>query len=302
MNKIDTLIIGSGPAGLTAAIYTARAQRTTVVLAGPTQGGQLTKTTDIENFPGVGAINGYTLMSQMQDQAIQNGATVVRDSATEVNLNEKIVKTESGETYNPRTIIITTGSTPRTLQIPGEQEMYGKGVSTCATCDGMFYRDKHVAIVGGGDTAMEEATFLAKFCKKVTVLNRTEKYRASKIMLLRAQGIENIEFKSEAVVKEVLVKDGQFAGIRVNKSGTTRTMKVDGLFLAIGHTPNSELFSELKKTDSGHVLAHNQVITNIDGVFAAGEIVDHRYRQAITSAGLGCMAAIEAEHYLESIK
>ena len=300
----DVIIIGSGPAGYTAAIYTARAKLQPLVLAGSvTAGGALMQTTDVENFPGFpDGIMGPNLMEELQKQAERFGAEVLFEDAIEVDLkaSPKVIKTDS-ETYLAKAVIIATGSKYKELGVPGEKELSGHGVSWCATCDGFFFREKHIAVVGGGDSALEEAMFLTRFGKSVTLVHRRDKLRASKIMQERAFANPKIKFQwdSEPVAVE---GEGKASGLRVRNvhSGEETVLPVDGIFIAIGHKPRSELFAgQLPTNPDGYLEVEGRSTrTAIEGVFACGDVVDHVYRQAITAAGSGCSAAIDAERWL----
>jgi thioredoxin reductase (NADPH) len=300
----DVIIIGSGPAGYTAAIYTARAKLQPLVLAGSvTAGGALMQTTDVENFPGFpDGIMGPNLMEELQKQAERFGAEVLFEDAIEVDLkaSPKVIKTDS-ETYLAKAVIIATGSKYKELGVPGEKELSGHGVSWCATCDGFFFREKHIAVVGGGDSALEEAMFLTRFGKSVTLVHRRDKLRASKIMQERAFANPKIKFQwdSEPVAVE---GEGKASGLRVRNvhSGEETVLPVDGIFIAIGHEPRSELFAgQLPTNPDGYLEVEGRTTrTAIEGVFACGDVVDHVYRQAITAAGSGCSAAIDAERWL----
>jgi thioredoxin reductase (NADPH) len=300
----DVIIIGSGPAGYTAALYAARARLHPLVFEGSvTSGGALMNTTDVENFPGFpDGVLGPDLMDAVRKQAERFGAELVPDDVTEVDLTAtpKVVKS-NGDTYLARTIIIATGSGYRELGAPGEKRLGGHGVSWCATCDGFFFRDQDIAVVGGGDSAMEEATFLTRFAKSVTVVHRRDSLRASKIMQDRAQANPKVEFALDSEVVEVL-GDDRVSGARLRnvKTGEERTLPITGLFVAIGHDPRSELFTgQLPTDDEGYLLVEPpSTRTEIDGVFAAGDVVDRNYRQAVTAAGTGCAAALDAERWL----
>jgi thioredoxin reductase (NADPH) len=302
----NVIIIGSGPAGYTAALYAARAQLKPLVFEGSvTAGGALMKTTDVENFPGFpDGILGPELMDSIRKQAERFGAELVPDDVTEVDLtaDPKVVKTDS-ETYLARAVIIATGSKYRELSVPGERLLGGHGVSWCATCDGFFFRGHDIAIVGGGDSAMEEATFLTRFAKSVTVIHRRDTLRASKIMQERAFANPKIKFLWDSEVLEVL-GDDKVTGLRVRnvKDGTEQKLAVTGLFVAIGHDPRSDLFAGQLDTDPDGYLVVSQPSTRtaIDGVFACGDVVDRTYRQAVTAAGTGCAAALDAERWLAS--
>jgi thioredoxin reductase (NADPH) len=301
----DVVIIGSGPAGYTAAIYAARAQLNPVVLEGAvTAGGALMNTTDVENYPGFpDGVMGPELMEKMRAQAERFGAELVTDDAVEVHLDGdiKTVRTGNGETYRAKAIILATGSGYRKLGIPDEDRLSGHGVSWCATCDGFFFRDQDIVVVGGGDSAMEEATFLTRFAAKVTIVHRRDEFRASKIMADRALENPKIEVMWDSEVVELLGENKlQGVVVRNRKTGDDTTLPVTGLFVAIGHDPRSELIKgQIDLDDEGYVLVRNgSTATNVDGVFACGDLVDHTYRQAITAAGTGCSAALDAERWL----
>ena len=310
----DVVIIGSGPAGLTAAVYAARANLEPllvegVVEGGPT-GGQLTLTTEVENYPGFpDGITGPELILGMRAQAERFGTRFVTEDVTEVDLGGalKTLRTASGATITTRALIIATGAKPRRLEVPGETELWGSGVSACATCDGFFFKEKHVVIVGGGDTAMEEAIFLTKFASKVTIVHRRDGFRASPIMVDRAQSHEKIEILTPYLVDEVLgVEEGKLTGIRLRHAETGETLDyaTDGLFVAIGHDPTTKLFVDwLDHDENGYLVTKpRSTETNIPGVFAAGDVQDHVYRQAITAAGSGCQAALDAERFLAELE
>ena len=300
----DVIIIGSGPAGYTAALYAARARLRPLVFEGSvTAGGALMNTTDVENFPGFpDGVLGPDLMDAVRKQAERFGAELVADDVTEVDLaaTPKVVKV-GGDTYLARTVIIATGSGYRELGVPGEKRLGGHGVSWCATCDGFFFRDQDIAVVGGGDSAIEEATFLTRFARSVTVIHRRDALRASKIMQDRAMANEKIRFAWDSEVVEVL-GDDRVSGARIRNTttGETSTLAITGLFVAIGHDPRSELFIGQLPTDADGYLLVEQPSTRtaLDGVFAAGDVVDHTYRQAVTAAGTGCAAALDAERWL----
>ncbi len=295
-------ILGSGPAGLTAAIYAARGDLFPLVIEGIEAGGQLMLTTDVENYPGfVDGIMGPELMEQMRKQAARFGAEYVTDNATEVDFSRRpfTVKT-SDQTILSDAVVIATGAAARMLDVPGERELLGHGVSTCATCDGFFFRDQELLVVGGGDSAVEEAIFLTKYASRVTVVHRRDKLRASKIMQDRAFENPKIGFLWDSVVTEI-VGDGQVSGAKIQnvKTGEDKMVEAAGVFVAIGHIPNTRLFEGQLELDGGYIVTHSGTQTSVPGVFAAGDVVDHRYRQAITAAGMGCMAAMDAERYLE---
>jgi thioredoxin reductase (NADPH) len=301
------IIIGSGPAGLTAAIYAARANLQPLVLAGGMYGGQLMLTTEVENYPGFpDGIMGPDLMMKFREQAERFGARVENVDVTSVDFSRKgefIVRT-SDETYEAKTVVLATGASARWLEIPGEEKLRGRGVSTCATCDGAFFKNKHIVVAGGGDSAMEEALFLTRFGHKVTVIHRRESLRASKIMADRAQAHEKIDFLWNTVVEEVL-GDGVMTGLRLHnvKDNSHYDFDADALFIAIGHTPNTDIFKgQIDLDAAGYIESPDGVRTNIEGVFVAGDVNDIRYKQAITAAGAGCRAAMDAEKYLEALE
>jgi thioredoxin reductase (NADPH) len=300
----DVIIIGSGPAGYTAALYAARGRLKPLLFEGSvTAGGALMNTTDVENFPGFpDGILGPELMDNIRKQAERFGATLLPEDVTEVDLraNPKVIK--AGEdTYLARTVIVATGSRYRELDVAGEKRLSGHGVSWCATCDGFFFRDTDIAVVGGGDSAMEEATFLTRFARSVTIVHRRDTLRASKIMQHRAMTNPKIKFAWDSEVAEVL-GDDRVSGLKLRnlKTGEESVLPVTGMFIAIGHDPRSELFAgQLPMNDEGYLLVdHPTSNTEIDGVFAAGDVVDHIYRQAVTAAGTGCAAALDAERWL----
>jgi thioredoxin reductase (NADPH) len=300
----DVIIIGSGPAGYTAAVYAARAKLRPLVFEGSvTAGGALMQTTDVENFPGFpDGILGPDLMDGLRKQAERFGAELAADDVTEVDLRArpKVVRTDS-ETYYAKSVIIATGSKYRELGVPGEKELAGHGVSWCATCDGFFFRDQDIAVVGGGDSALEEATFLTRFARSVTLVHRRGALRASKIMQDRARANPKITFLWDSEVAE-MVGDGKLTGLRIRstRTGGEHVLPVTGVFVAIGHSPRSELFTEELGTDpDGYLLVEQPTTrTAIEGVFACGDVVDRTYRQAVTAAGTGCAAAIDAERWL----
>ncbi len=306
----DVIILGTGCAGLTAAIYCARANLKPLVIEGILPGGQLTTTSDVENYPGFPeGIDGFTMMDQMRKQAGRFGSRYENDNITSADFSNtvKIIKSEYNS-YEARAIIIATGASPKLLGIPGENEMYGgKGVTTCATCDGAFYRDMEVVVVGGGDSACEEALFLTRFCSNITLIHRRDTLRASNIMADRALAHEKIFPLWDTVPEEILPDDqGNVSGLRVLniKTGKQSELACKGVFIAIGHTPNTQPFKGiLKLDDEGYIIpeAGSQVRTHIPGVYTAGDCADHVYRQAVTAAGMGCQAAIDAERWLAEL-
>lgn len=302
----DVVIVGSGPAGYTAAIYTARAGFKPVVVAGAlAAGGALMNTTEVENFPGFPeGVLGPELMDNMRQQAEKFGADIRYEDAYTLELEGDIKKiTLEDETLLARSVILATGSEYRHMNVPGEEEFSGRGVSFCATCDGFFFRDKHVIVVGGGDSAMEEATFLTKFASKVTVVHRRDQLRASKAMADRALANEKIEFAWNSVIEEVL-GDSAVTGVRLRSTvdDSTRVLDADGVFVAIGHLPRTAVLSgQVALDEAGYILVNDPgTATSLPGVFACGDAVDHTYRQAITAAGSGCRAALDAQNWLES--
>jgi thioredoxin reductase (NADPH) len=300
------LIVGAGPAGLTAALYTARANLHPIVLEGAEAGGQLMLTTEVENYPGFPAgILGPELMGKMREQAQRFGAEFVTADATKVDLAGPPFRAwvEDVE-YTGKALIVSTGAKAKMLGLPGERQYLGRGVSTCATCDGFFFRGQELAVVGGGDSALEEATFLTRFATKVTVVHRRDRLRASKVMQDRANANPKIEFAWNSVVEDVLGEQ-TVHGVRLRnlQDGSETVLPVSGVFVAIGHTPNTELFAgQLELDEAGYIVTPRppSTATSVDGVFASGDVVDHTYRQAVTAAGTGCAAAIDAERWLEA--
>ncbi|KAA8890545.1 thioredoxin-disulfide reductase [Nocardia colli] len=299
----DLIIVGSGPAGYTAAVYAARAELQPLVFEGTQFGGALMTTTEVENFPGFrDGIMGPDLMEEMREQAKRFGADIRTEDVDALDLSGPIKTVTVGdETYQAYAVILAMGSAARYLNVPGEQELLGRGVSACATCDGFFFKNQDIVVVGGGDSAMEEATFLTKFAASVTIVHRREEFRASRIMLERAKANEKIKFRLNAEVAEVK-GDGSVTSLvlRDTRTGETSELAATGLFVAIGHDPRSELVrDQVELDDEGYVqVVHPSTATEVAGVFAAGDLVDHTYRQAITAAGTGCRAAIDAERWL----
>jgi len=303
----NVVIIGSGPAGLTAALYSARANLQPLVIEGVEAGGQLMMTTLVENFPGHrDGIMGPELMAQMREQTAKFGAEFLQGNVTRVELDETpfAITTSEGD-FHATTIIIATGASARLLGLPSERTLMGHGVSTCATCDGYFFRGQEIAVVGGGDSAMEEAMFLTRFATKVTLVHRRDVFRASKIMLDKARANPKIAWMIDTEVEEIIDGGkGEVTGMRVRNSKTNvhAELPVAGVFVAIGHTPNTALFrGQLEMDSNGYILTHDGTKTSVRGVFACGDVQDHVYRQAVTAAGTGCMAALDAEHYIDRI-
>jgi len=302
MTHEKLIIIGSGPAGLTAALYAARADLSPLVFEGVAAGGQLMITTDVENYPGFpDGIMGPELMDQFRKQAERFGARMRQVDVTSVDFSDRPFQLKVGdEEFSADSVIIATGAEAKWLGVPGEQALTGRGVSACATCDGFFFRDQELVVVGGGDTAMEEALFLTKFASKVTIVHRRDEFRASKIMAARALSHEKIEVLWNTTVTEIHGDDSVTAVTLEDKlSGESRELKVDGVFVAIGHKPTTDLFVDQLDLDANrYVIVGRGTRTSVDGVFASGDVVDHVYRQAVTAAGTGCMAAIDAERWL----
>lgn len=306
MNQVT--IIGTGPAGLTAAIYAARAALNPVIFAGMQHGGQLTTTTEVENFPGFAeGIMGPALMHAMTAQAERFGTKIVYEDITKVDFSSKIhaLWTSGGQRIESKTVIIATGATAKTLGLPDEAALMGRGLSTCATCDGFFYKGKKVAVVGGGDSAMEEATYLAKLCSEVLLIHRRSEFKASPIMVERARKDPKIRFMTPYEVVKPLSGPGGVNGVTLRhlENGDVHNVQIDGLFMAIGHRPNSEIFLPYVDVDGqGYIKTVAVTATKTPGIFAAGDICDSVFRQAITAAGMGCQAAIQAQRYIESLE
>jgi len=305
VDERNVIVLGSGPAGYAAALYAARADLEPLVLKGLDAGGQLMLTTEVENYPGFpGAILGPELMDAMEKQAARFGAEMLHQTATRVDLSVRPFGVWAGDQeWRAKTLIIATGATAKWLGVPGEDKLRGRGVSACATCDGFFFRDKELVVVGGGDTAMEEATFLTKFASRVTILHRRDEFRASKIMQDRALANPKISVTWDTVVEEIL-GDGAVGAVRLRdvNTGETTEFRTDGVFVAIGHTPNTSLVEgQLELTDGGYIPVQEPTTkTTVPGVFAAGDVTDRVYRQAVTAAGQGCKAAMDAERLLEA--
>ena len=300
----ELIIIGGGPAAYTAALYSARANLRPLVIEGFAWGGQLMITSDVENYPGYpGGVLGPEMMQDFRKQAERFGTEFLTDDVTRVDFSERPFRVWVGDDeYRAAAVIVATGASARQLGLQSERTLQGRGVSYCAVCDAAFFREKEVVVVGGGDSAMEEASFLAKFATKVTVVHRRDEFRASQIMLDRARANEKIEWVTNSIVEEVVGGDaGQVTGVRIRdlKSDDSSEISAQGLFVAIGHDPNTELFlDQLEHDEAGYLLTHDGTATNVPGVFAAGDVVDHVYRQAVTAAGMGAMAALDAERWL----
>jgi len=298
----DVIIIGAGPAGYTAGIYCSRARHNTLLISGILPGGQLMNTTDVENYPGFSdGIMGPDLMTTMRKQTEKMGTKIVDDEVTSVDFKNKPLKVITAtEEFETRTVIVCTGANPRKIGLDGEQTFAGKGVSYCATCDGAFFKDQELIVVGGGDSAMEEATFLTKFASTVHIVHRREEFRASKIMQERALSNQKIKVHLNCTVKDIQ-GDQKFQKVILNntKNNEDEVLEAGGLFVAIGHEPNSKMFQgQLELDDNGYVILKNNTETSVSGVFCAGDVHDHRYRQAVTAAGFGCMSAIDVDKYL----
>jgi thioredoxin reductase (NADPH) len=305
MEPRNVIVIGSGPAGFTAALYTARANLGPLLFSGAEWGGQLMITTDVENYPGFpDGVQGPELMELFRKQAERFGAEVIAADVTRVDFSQRPFKVWTGaEEHTASSIIVSTGAVARTLGIPGEKEYTGHGLSYCATCDGFFFRDADIVVVGGGDTAVEEALFLTRFGRKVTVIHRRDELRASKIMQERAFENAKIDFVWDSVVAEVLGEHGKVTGLGLHnlKTGEDSVLTAGGVFVAIGHDPATKIFEgQLAMDENGYIEVHDGSYTSVEGVFAGGDCVDHVYRQAVTAAGMGCMAAIDAERWLEA--
>jgi thioredoxin reductase (NADPH) len=303
----NVVIIGSGCAGLTAAIYAARANLKPLVIDGHEQGGQLSLTTHVENYPGFpDGIMGPELIENMRKQAQKFGAEFKAGAVNEVDLTRRPFKITAGkDTYETKALIVAAGASARLLGLTGEKELIGRGLSTCATCDGYFFREKAIAVVGGGDSAMEEANFLTRYASKLYLVHRRNEFRASKIMIDRAKANPKVEFLTPYVVEQIIAPQGHVEGARLRNLQTkeSREIAVHGVFVAIGHDPNSTVFKgKLEMDPNGYLIAKHGSLTNVPGVFVAGDVQDHRYRQAVTAAGSGCMAALDAEKFLEEHK
>ena len=302
----DVIIIGAGPAGYTAGIYCSRARHDTLLISGLLPGGQLMNTTDVENYPGFEeGIMGPDLMLTMRKQAERMNTTIIDDVVVNVDFRTRPFKVLTGsEEYEAKAVIVCTGATPRKIGIEGEKTFSGKGVSYCATCDGAFFRNQDIAVVGGGDSCMEEATFLTKFASKVHIIHRRDTFRASKIMQERALNNEKIEVHWNSVVEDIIGDQKvQQIILKDTKTGDNKTLEMGGVFVAIGHEPNTELFkNQLEMNENGYIIQNDNTETSVKGVFTAGDVHDHRYRQAVTAAGFGCMSAIDVDKYLSEQK
>ncbi|TMJ95114.1 MAG: thioredoxin-disulfide reductase [Actinobacteria bacterium] len=302
------IVIGGGPAGYTAALYSARADLNPLVIEGFAWGGQLMITSEVENYPGYpDGVLGPEMMQEFRRQAERFGAEFITDDVTRVDFSERPFRVWTGdEEHRAEAVIVSTGANARQLGLDSEKRLQGAGVSYCAVCDASFFRDGEIVVVGGGDSAMEEALFLAKFASKVTVVHRRDTFRASKIMVDRATANEKIEFVFDSVVEEALGDEGRLTGVRIRnvKTGEVTDLSADGLFVAIGHDPNTALFRDILEMDeAGYLLTEGKgTATNVSGVFAAGDVVDHTYRQAVTAAGSGCQAALDAERFLAALE
>lgn len=302
----ETIILGSGPAGLTAAIYAGRSRCCPLLIHGVQPGGQLTTTTVVDNFPGFPeGVEGPELMEKMRQQAQRFGTQFVEGNVTKVDLHERPFRIwTDDDMYRCLALIISTGALPKLLDLGNEESLYGRGVSVCATCDGFFYRDREVVVVGGGDTAMEEAVFLTRFASKVTVVHRRDSLRATPVLADKALTNKSINFVWDSVITEIKEDANGVTGVHLQnlKTGKESELACDGVFIAIGHLPNTSLFlGQLEMDDKGYILTRNGTETNIKGVFAAGDVQDQQFRQAITAAGTGCMAAIQAERFLDDL-
>ncbi len=301
----DVLIVGSGPAGLTAAIYAIRANRKTLVIAGASPGGQLMITTDVEDYPGFpGGIQGPELMARMREQAEKLGVAFIDQDVVTVDFIQKPFKLFTDEQeFTAQSVILATGASAKWMGLASEKRLTGKGVSACATCDGFFFKNKDVTVIGGGDTALRETLFLSKICKSVTIIHRREQLRAQAILQERAKKTSNVKFIFDSVVEDFLGKN-TLEGLKLKnlKTGKTSELKMDGAFVAIGHTPNTKFLNRAVHLDEhGYIVVNDEVKTNVKGVFAAGDVHDYRYQQAVTAAGAGCMAAMEADEYLSEL-
>lgn len=302
----NVVIIGSGPAGYTAAIYAARANLAPVLVSGMQPGGQLTQTTDVENYPGFeNPVDGTELVEAMRKQAERLGVRIMMDEVESCELSGDVKKVKTGMNgeLESRVVIVATGASARYLGLDSEKRLIGKGVSACATCDGAFFKGQRVAVVGGGDTAMEDALYLSRLAGRVTVIHRRDKFRASKIMADRVLASDKIDVAWDSVVDDILEKDGQVSGLRLKnvKSGALSELEVQGVFMAIGHVPNTAFLSGQLEIDAEGYIVTTRTRTSVPGVFAAGDVQDRFYKQAVTAAGSGCMAALEAERYIDSV-